>query len=364
MKKCNGRFKKYFIIISILVAIATPIFFAHAEPEVTSLEGNSATVKAVLYDTEEYSSGTGTELTEEGATVSNWKYATNKYLQIDPSVPNDGNTYKIIVEMPHEFFAQIIEVSKPSGYKDVKFTKNESFTVNTDKTYELKKYSGSFEYTLGEGQTSGTIQLAISYDDVLWANQANQKITADGVKPIVVTLKKIDGSNNETVIKAVSINKAISGAKRSYSCYFGTNILPKYTMDQIVTINPSILNSEQVAYKFYFEKLYITYKLPKYTDADNNVHYLTPNLTDIKFNTTSFPTPNYEIDSSLLESDGIIKVKINNVVFRTGALPTLKLSFPEDLKVSEEENFAFTGLSVKVTGDARNGVSDIPVVSR
>ena len=259
-KKKINSFTPVVLIIAICllaVIIAIPNLYSKADPATAT-----ADITATLFDTTEYL--TGTQLTEAGGEVTGWLYGTNKYLQIDPDVPNDGNRYKIVVEMPKEFYAVVNSVDVPSGYESAEFTKNDTFPINNNQTYSVNQYSGKFEYMMSEGQTSGTIQLAITYDEVLWANMANESITESGVKPIIVTLKKIDENNNETIVKEISIKDAKAGDGRTYSQSMYMNDIGNGVLllkeDEVMECDPFYLNSQQNTYSFFFKKLRISCK--------------------------------------------------------------------------------------------------------
>ena len=178
--------KRKLIFFMILFISLIPIYYS-------SVSGDSSyELEAILYDTDAYSGGTGTELTESGAIINGWQYSTSKYLQVNPFVPDDGNTYTVTVKMPQELYAVTNAVVTPVGYSSATFTKNESIKANDDATtYNLKNFSGTFQYTLQKGMTGGTIQLEIQYDRILWDKLANSALTKDGIKPIEVILKKL-----------------------------------------------------------------------------------------------------------------------------------------------------------------------------
>ena len=88
------------------------------------------TLTATLWDTSQYAGGTGTALTETGVEITGWEKETSKYLQIDPGVPADGNTYSVSVILPEEFYIVGTEIALPAGYKNVEFTKNEDIVRN------------------------------------------------------------------------------------------------------------------------------------------------------------------------------------------------------------------------------------------
>ena len=148
------------IVTMFLLSVAYfPFNVSYAE------DNNSTALSVILYDTNQYGAGTGTELTTSGAIINDWQYDTSKFLQINPNVPDDGNIYSITVKMPKEFYAVTNSVSAPVGYSSATFTKNTAITAtnyySSTKTYNLNNYSGTFKYTLESGVTSGTIQMEI-----------------------------------------------------------------------------------------------------------------------------------------------------------------------------------------------------------
>ena len=134
MNKKLYKYIPYVFVVLALILIISPKNLSKADPN-----SGEATISATLFNSSSYSEGT--ELTEEGATVNGWVVDTNKYLQIDPEVPNDGNTYKVKIELPQEFYAAIQEIPTPSGYSDVNFTKNSPVSINTNETYNLNNFT-------------------------------------------------------------------------------------------------------------------------------------------------------------------------------------------------------------------------------
>ena len=179
----TGKAKTIILLVIVLILVPISLFRSSlAEEENYSLE-------AVLYDTVQYSGGTGTTLTESGAQVSGWQFNTSKYLQINPRVPADGNTYEVSIILPQEMYIVATSLVAPSGYSNVEFTKNSSISVNEGNgTYDLKPYSGTAVYTMNYMGETGTLQLELRYDNVLWDKRANSSITPEGVLPIVVNL--------------------------------------------------------------------------------------------------------------------------------------------------------------------------------
>lgn len=364
MKKEKKYILKYIIVAAFLIAIiGIPIFITFAEEKAVDM----ASITAVLYDTSAYDEGTGVEITEEGTTISAWKYSVTKYLQIDPSVPADGNTYKVLVEMPQEFYAAIGEVSKPTGYQNVEFTKNESFIVNTNQTYPLKTYSGSFEYTMAEGQSTGTIQIPISFDDVLWSNVEGASLTPEGVSPVVIKLKKVDSNGNEEIIKELSISKAYAGVARGFSSYMDIlnsdgSVVSTLTTDKQFFVSPRYLNSNQESLKRYYPKIVAQIKMPSYKDANGVIHYAVPDIDNINYEV--FEKVKKTVDNSTLSENGIFTITFEDAWFSSARFPVIPISFPDSLKDSEETSFKFTGGSFKYIADAKNGDKDITFYSR
>ncbi len=348
MNKKLYKYIPYILVIFALVLIVSPKYFSKADPE-----SAEATISATLYDSSAYSSGT--VLTETGATVSGWEVDTNKYLQIDPEVPNDGNTYKVIIELPQEFYAAIQEITTPSGYSDVSFTKNSHISINTNKTYNLKTYSGTFEYTMEAKQTKGTIQLAISYDEILWGNFANAKLTPDGVKPITVKLRR----GTET-IKEISIGQATSGAKRGFgsSIYLNGNATTcSVRPTEKVAIRPLYSASNQSTYFYYYPKLTMKIKLPAYKDSNGNVlHYIDMDTTNFTFNSITTGTAEYTVNDSDIKN-GNITITFKDIYMRTGTLFTFNVKFPSAMTAEPSSTYLFNGGKVEYTAESKNGVS-------
>ncbi|MBQ9011659.1 MAG: hypothetical protein IJ093_03320 [Bacilli bacterium] len=313
---------------------------------------------ATLYDSSLYASGgTGTPLTEGGNTVSGWLYDTSKYLQINPSVPADGNTYTVTIKLPQEFYAVTSSLSTPVGYSNVEFTKNASIKANNNATtYALKDYSGTFTYTMESGVTSGTIQMELRYDRFLWDKLANSKLTKDGINPIEVVL-----TNQTTgeILKTLYINQATSSSAFGISSIYnhttvnGTsytdssiNLLTKDT----ATYYPTIITTTQVAETSFYETMRYELTLPAYTDTSGVKHYQTVDLTRIN-------NGNYiaDVDTSNI-SNGKITLTYHNIYFSTNnTIYSLYLTFPEELKTSTATAFTFSGGTQSLVVSDKNG---------
>lgn len=322
---------------------------------------NEYELVANLWDTNQYSEGTGTQLTEDGIVIDGWQYETSKFLQIDPSVPADGSTYVITVKVPQEFYIVASELPTPAGYQSVEFTKNESIEINDNFSYDLNTYSGTAEYTLNIMGVSGTIQLEIAYDKILWDKQAGSNLTPDGVEPIVVILSKKDSDGNLTQLKKVSVSKAT--AKDSFPDPMGpyqliegeaneTTGVVTILQDKKITIKYKA-TSDMVGYK-YFPLMTVTINLPYYTDSSGVKHYLPIDTDSIAHPIVEYTSQ--EIDTSLMESDGIVVVKVKNVYYKKGTVIEFTLGpLNEELKELDENSFAFTDGKITISVDGKNG---------
>lgn len=348
MKKEIYKYIPYIFVILALILIVSPKNLSKADPD-----SGEATISATLFNSSSYSEGT--ELTEEGATVNGWTVDTNKYLQIDPEVPNDGNTYKVKIELPQEFYAAIQEIPTPSGYSDVNFTKNSPVSINTNETYNLKTYSGTFEYTMEAKQTKGTIQLAITYDDVLWGNISNASLTPEGVKPITVKLLR-----GEEVVKEISIGHATSGTKRSFanSVYLnGNGGACSVKPTERVSIKPTYSASNQSTYYYYYPKLTMKITLPAYKDSSGNVlHYIDMDMTSLTFNFITKGTAEYTLDDSDI-INGNVTINFKNVYIRTGTLFTFYTKFPSVMTAEPSSTYTFKDGNIKFIAESKNGAS-------
>lgn len=356
-------FKK-FISIFLFLFLLIPLYFTYAntyvDPEVFGFN-DSTQLTAVLYDTTEYASGTGNVLTESGIEINNWEYNASKYLQIDPLVPDDGNTYKVIVELPQEFYFVLDELALPSGYKSVDFIKNSDLSVNGTSKYSLKKYSGTIEYTMSKLQTSGTIQLEIRYDSILWDKFANSSLTADGVIPIKVRLEKVEQNSETTVMKTLIVNRVMSGSKMDISksstlsvstgSYYGDSYISKINE----TISQSFSLSSQSTAASYFKKLVLDITLPYYTDASGNVYYL--EAMESTLTLPSFVSSN----TTIVQENGKLTITIPDLYFSSNSINILKFNYINAENLLENvpgDKFAFSKATAKIFVDGKNGVTD------
>lgn len=364
MKKSCRELKKYAVVllgILIFVISANLLRVSLAE------ENSDYSLSAVLYDTEEYSSGgAGNQLTESGITISNWDFNTSKYLQINPNVLADGNTYKVQVILPQEMYIVGEKITAPSGYSDVQFTKNPSISVNNGKgTYNLKNNSGTATYTLNYMGQSGTIQLELRYDTTLWDEQSGSSITPMGVKPIEVKLIK-EEEETSSELKSVSVSKITAGSSMPGSNYY------TYTNSDINTIGEvELLIGKRINANFYyavndiysgedcfFSELKIKIKLPEYTN-DGHKYYLGIDKSTIRLNgmKTSYE---YDYDTS---EEGVVYIIVNNAYFGHGTM-LLTYTFndlPDELKAKDNSEFPMTFTSTRYTvyGNGKNGNNNI-----
>ena len=343
----------------LLGAMAEPV----DEPEVQEL--SEIGLKATLWDSEQYSAGTGTELTEVGATVNNWQFETNKYLQIDPKVVADGNTYIITVELPQEFYIIGSELSVPTGYQNVKFTKNAEIVINDSQKYELKPYSGTAEYTLNNMVESGTIQIGIGYDVVLWDKQENSSLTPDGVNPITVKLSKKESDGTLTELNRVLISKAFSGSKNQDSVNVngmlegessGLSTIVANKDDRIKFVKSINNNDGMVRYKYY-KSAKITVKLPSYTDTNGKIHYLSFDESTLDLSKVAHTSKNVDLSQA---DAGIVTIDLVNPYWNSGTLVGFVVGpLPEELLEQNINSFIFKNGTITTVVNGKNGNNNI-----
>ncbi len=318
-----------------------------------------------LWDTTQYSAGTGTQLTETGAVVNDWDFETSKYLQIDPTVPADGNTYVITVELPQEFYIVATELSVPSGYQNVNFTKNEEIVINESQKYTLQEYSGTAMYTLNNMGVSGTIQLGIGYDVVLWDKQENSALTPDGVNPITVKLSRKESDGTLTELNKVFISKAFAGIKNQDSVAVSgmlegqTSALTSIVVekDKRVKLVKTINNNDGLVRYKYYKSAQITIKLPSYTDSEGNVCYLNFDESSLDLSKVSYTSRN--VDISQIEN-GIITIDLVNPYWYSGALVSFLVGpLPTELETIEKNSFIFKNGTITTIVNGKNGNSNI-----
>lgn len=209
MKLSKKDIIKYLIVLVLILSVFLPIKLIRE----SLAETTSFTLSAVLYDTNMYAGGSGTELSTSGATVNSWQHGTSKYLQINPRITANGKKHFLKVILPKELYAVSSELVTPAGFSDLKFTKNSALPVN-DRTvsYGLKTYSGTFEYTMDVGFETGNIQMELQWDDNLWDKRANVSITPSGVKPISVVLYEEEDNGGLTQLRELSISRVTTGS--------------------------------------------------------------------------------------------------------------------------------------------------------
>lgn len=363
-------------IIMAIIGLSLSFSNAFAEEE-TEKATNSPTMTATLYDTDSYSAGTGTTLTEEGVTIEGWQYDTSKYLQIDTNVPDDGNTYEVVVELPQEMYIVGTELATQSGFQTPEFTKNEDIVINQNYSYPVQKYSGTAKYKMKEKGTSGTIQLEVRYDKTLWDKRNGSPITKEGVCPIKVTFNKID--SNDVSIKAseylvnkitakgtISYRQYITIKKNSETDYSWTGITLK--KEETVDMSFYALESTQQQVELYYNEYSVSIQCPSYTDKEKNIYYLEPDLESLEI--SNFKQESREIDVSKL-NDGLLVIKFKNVLLSTGS-SRFKLKFKgisNELLDMEDETITFNSgrIFVNVVGKSGNSynVSNnlIPVIA-
>lgn len=328
---------------------------------------SEASLEATLWDTNQYAAGTGTALSDTGVEIAGWQAETNKYLQIEPTVPADGNTYFVSVILPDEFYIVASELALQAGYQSVDFTKNEDIVINDSTTLVLNKYSGTAKYTLNNMGVSGTLQLELGYDVRLWDKQANSSITASGIYPIIVTLSKQDSSGNVTELNRVYVSKVTSGTKFAEtmsmsgkiegesSTSSGTVTVPK---DKKVTVSNGITNNSGTArYKFY-PNVAIKINLPYYTHTDGTKYYIPFDIDTLK--SPGISCSSYTIDSSLLESDGIINVNATNAYWYTGKVAEFDVGpLSDELLALDVNEYSFKNGKITIKAEGKNGATGI-----
>jgi len=372
MKLSRKEIIRYIFVLGIIILSIIPVQLLRSS--LASEENYSLT--AVLYDTEQYSAGgSGIALTSAGATVSDWTMNTSKYLKIDPTVPADGNTYKVKIILPKEMYIVSTENTLPlqTGYSNVTFSKNSAITINGGKSsYALEKYSGTATYTMEYMGISGTLQLEIRYDANLWDEQKNSAITSTGVKPIIVQLIK-EESGVESNLQEVSVAKITSGVALASSGYLtyaiGTSTTTTTGAVELLvgnTINTSFsytVNDQNSGKGVYFEELRIQIKLPEYT-YNGTKYYL-----GIDESTIAFSSPkggcNYTKDTSRVSTEGILTLTIPNAYFtRGGKLFGFRFNdLPADLQALDNSKFPmlFSSGYIRLYGDSVNGTSNIQI---
>lgn len=325
-----------------------------------------ATLTATLWDTNQYAAGTGTALSETGVEILGWEHETSKYLQIDPGVPADGNTYSVSVILPEEFYIVATELALPAGYQKVDFEKNEDIVINDTTNITLNKYSGTAKYTLNNMGVSGTIQLEMGYDVRLWDKQKNSSITATDVYPIVIVLSRHETDGSETELKKVYVSKVTSSAAIINAMSMSSKIegeslttsTPTVAKDKTVTIIHGINDNEgKSRYKFY-PSVNMEITLPYYTHTDGKKYYLPVDLSTLSLGNIKFTS--YTVDSSLLESSGIIKVNIINGYWNTGNIFSIVGGpLTDELLAIDVNSFKFSGGKIIVTVNGKNGNTGI-----
>lgn len=355
--KTNSTEKKESITFNNIAAI-------NEESEATPIAETS--LVSTLWDTNQYSAGTGTPLTTEGTEILGWQAETNKYLQIDPVVPADGNTYFISVIMPQEFYIVGSELALQAGYQSVEFTKNEDILINENTTLKLYGYSGITKYTLNNMGITGTIQLEVSYDVRLWDKQANSSITADGVKPIIITLSRKDSAGNITELNRVFVSKvtagtgivdsmSLQGMIQGETSYSNSLTVPK---DKYITVFYEISDNELKSRRKFYPNATMTIKLPYYTHTDGTKYYIPFDQDSLKFPGMSFSSK--AVDTTKLESDGIITITFTNAYWNTSKVVQFIVGPPTDEILALDVNsYRFANGNITIMVDGKNGSKGI-----
>lgn len=327
----------------IMAIIGLSLYFSNAfAEEETERATNSPTMTATLYNTDSYSAGTGTTLTEEGVTIEGWKYDTSKYLQIDTNVPDDGNTYEVVVELPQEMYIVGTELATQSGFQTPEFTKNEDIVINQNYSYPVQKYSGTAKYKMKEKGTSGTIQLEVRYDKTLWDKRDGSPITKEGVCPIKIVFNKID-NNVSTQVSESKVSKVTSSGSSSWYQYemlgagnkssFGSI---KVSKDEGVYVRVYFSTSSQMYDYSYWDNFSIKIQCPKYS-VNGETYYLKPNINNISY--YSITSEIKEVDTTRLDSEGILIINFKKVILYLGSsLFTVNFYKPNEEVFNGTEN--------------------------
>lgn len=322
----NNRIAKLFIILILTIVVATPIYFSLAQQTENAAD---ISFTANLYETSSYAlEGEGTALTTAGTQINAWEYATSKYLQVNTKVPDDGKTYVVQVKTPQEFYIVSNNLTAPSGFSGVEFTKNEDLTVNGGAgTYKVNKYSGTANFTIDGGVEISTLQLQITYDAVLWDKLGNSLLTKEGVYPLEVILCVKEDDSSLTKIKELYVSKAYSGS--AYSFGFSPNYYKPGTSNLTTqkVINSHYFRADsQINEWIYFEYFEMIIDLPYYTDNSGIKHYISYDASAL----TLASNMAYETDESI---EGKLKIIIKNGLSYTEdyRITNLKFSFPESL---------------------------------
>lgn len=353
------------MIISSILVIALNVFlsiyFSSSFAEGSEYSVVSPTMTATLYDTDSYSAGTGTTLTEEGVTIEGWKYDTSKYLQIDTNVPDDGNTYEVVVELPEEMYIVGTELATQSGFQTPEFTKNEDIVINQNYSYPVQKYSGTAKYKMKEKGTSGTIQLEVRYDKTLWDKRDGSPITKEGVCPIKIVFNKID-NDVSTQVSESKVSKVTSSGSSSWYQYerlgagnksgFGSI---KVSKDEGVYVRVDFNTSSQMYDYSYWDNFSIKIQCPKYS-VNGKTYYLKPNLNNIYY--YSITSEIKEVDTTRLDSEGILIINFKKVIlYLNSSLFIVNFYKPDEEVFNGTENtITFKDGSIGLDLLGKNGI--------
>lgn len=344
------------------------VFYESESTEpVQSISTTEATIKAKLFDTNQYTDGV--ELTSEGITINDWQYSTSKYLQIDPLVPEDDNDYIISIELPKELYFVCDEIPLPTGYSKFEFTKNASIDVNLDSKYNLNQFSGKIEYYMSPSALSGTIQLEIRYDNVLWNKAERTLLTAPGDYPVTVKLIKVntDGVSND--ISELKVSQAYSKSKFPYSTlmYYKTSTdvsenassVSVMTVEKTLSIRGNFYFSNDAECDFYFDTATIEIQMPYYTDENGNKYYL--NVIEDRMTFPSAKNPNYIIT---YPEEGKMCITFSKYYIVPNRFILLYFSgFPQELLEYEQDEFVFSKGYIKLKTKTKDNSKEISVYS-
>ncbi len=339
--------KKRTLFYTFGILILVLAFFPMVYTFCNQLMAEDDILSATIYNTSQYNlGGEGLALTSAGVNITDWKYNTSKYLQINTNVPDDGKTYKVCVKLPKELYFVTKEFLTPAGFSNVTFNKNSSLTVNGNQTYG-NATSGEACYTLMNGVTTSTLQLEISYDYVLWDKMANSLITEPTDKAIDVKLYTVEAENSN-LVKNIFVKEAYAGESYGFYAYnyllfdgSSSNTAKLLLDDNTPThIQVGARANSQEAFKMYYDEIIYELVLPRYTDPNGVAHYLNYDWDNIAFNNTIGKTPDYEIDKSQM-AEGIVKITFHNYYSSNSTQFKVKYVFPNTIDKTLATNFVF-----------------------
>lgn len=354
----NIKLIKPVILFSIIVftAILLPVMYTLCEND-SNFENQY--ISAVIYDNAQYAQGgVGLNLTKSGVDIKDWNYKTSKYLQINTKLPNDGNTYKIVISTPREFYFVTNDFTLPAGFSNVKFKKNDNFTVNGNQTYNVNVHSGEVSYTVDKGITNATLQFELTYDFNLWNKVGKSRINQINKKTVEIKLYKVE-DDEDILVDNLNINDSFSKDNYEYLFYNyiysnDTQASSSGTAEYLISDTTSNLNTRilllsklQESFNTYAKELIYEFHLPVYKDSTGKKHILNYDWDNIKFFAQLAKGADYTIDKSNIDN-GIVNIKFNNIYFANSYQFALYFSFPNDIDLNVAEEFLFQAESNSV----------------